>query len=214
MGTVTIAASFGAGGSVVAPAVARRLGLPFVDRAIPVELADELDHPLAAALADDERGDEGAVRRLLDRAVAHSGLFVGVPTPLVHLGADEHVAATEQVIRRLARGRGVVILGRAAVFVLKGWPQVLHVRLDGPVEARRRQAMTHDGLDYQTACMRQKRADRARAAYVSHFHPDQAAWEDASHYHLVIDSTAISLDLSAEMISLAARDLFATPAGG
>jgi hypothetical protein len=35
MSTVTIAATHGYGGSVIGPAVAERLGLPFVERAIP-----------------------------------------------------------------------------------------------------------------------------------------------------------------------------------
>jgi hypothetical protein len=35
MGTVTIAATYGSGGSAIGPAVAERLGLPFVERAIP-----------------------------------------------------------------------------------------------------------------------------------------------------------------------------------
>lgn len=213
MGTVTIAATFGAGGSVVAPAVAERLGLPLIDRAIPVRLAEKLDHPLMRALANDERAHGSTVRRLLDRAVAHSGLFVGVPTPLDHLGADRDVAATEEALRRVASSEGAVILGRAAVFVLKGRPDTLHVRLDGPIEARRRQAMVHDGLDYETACRRQEQTDRARAAYVAHFHPDEGAWEDPSHYDLMLDSTRISLDTCSEIIVAAARDLFARAAG-
>ena len=53
MGTVTVAATYGAGGSVIAPAVARRLELPFIDRAIPVALAEELHEPLDAAFAGD-----------------------------------------------------------------------------------------------------------------------------------------------------------------
>ena len=36
---VTISGSFGAGGSVIGPAVADRLGIPFVDRVIPIEVA-------------------------------------------------------------------------------------------------------------------------------------------------------------------------------
>jgi cytidylate kinase len=211
MGTVTIAASFGAGGSVVAPAVAGRLKLPFVDRAIPVGLAEQLDHPLIHALAEDER-HHNAVRHLFDRAIANTGLFLGVPTPLDHLGADRHVATTEDAIRQVADGSGAVILGRAAVFVLKGRPNVLHVHLDGPVEARRRQAMAHDGLDYEAARARQVRTDRARAAYISHFHPEAGDWQDLRHYHLTIDSTAVSLDLCVDMITLAARELFARAA--
>lgn len=207
MGTVTIAASFGAGGSVVAPAVADRLELPFIDRAIPVGLAERIDHPLTAALAEDER-HHNSVRHLLDRAIANTGLFVGVPTPLDLLGADHDVAATEEAIRRVAERDGAVILGRAAVFVLAGRPNVLHVHLGGPVEARRRQAMAHDGLDYQTAKARQERTDRARAAYISHFHPEAGDWQDLRHYHLTIDSTAISLELCIDLITRSARELF------
>jgi cytidylate kinase len=212
LGTVTIAASYGAGGSVVAPAVAERLGLPFVGRAIPVELAQQLHHPLMTALADEERGDHSVVRHLFDRALAYSGLFVGVPTPLDHLGVDEQVAAGEAAIRRQAEGDGAVILGRAAVFVLKGRPAVLHVRLGGSVEARRRQAMSHEGLDYETACRLQQQTDSARAAYVDHYHAQEGAWEDPKHYHLIIDSTAISLDTCVELITMAAKDLFSSRA--
>jgi cytidylate kinase len=210
LGTVTIAASYGAGGSVVAPAVAERLRVAFVGRAIPVELARQLDHPLMTALADEERHDHGVVRDLFDRAMAYSGLFVGVPTPLDHLGVDQQVAAGEAAIRRLAEGDGAVILGRAAVFVLKGRPAVLHVRLGGSLEARRRQAMRHEGLDYETASRLQLQTDSARAAYVAHYHAEEGAWEDPRHYHLMIDSTAVSLDTCVELITIAAKDLFSS----
>src|SRR5439155_17124578 len=116
---------------------------------------------------------------------------LGVPTPLDHLGADRHVATTEDAIRQVADGSGAVILGRAAVFVLEGRPNVLHVHLDGPVEARRRQAMAHDGLDYAAARARQVRTDRRRAAYISPFHPDAGAWRDLRQYHRASDITAI-----------------------
>ena len=45
MGVVTLSASYGAGGSEIGPAVAAALGLPFVDRAVPVEVARKLDVP-------------------------------------------------------------------------------------------------------------------------------------------------------------------------
>src|SRR5262245_52111308 len=86
MATVTIAATYGAGGSVVAPAVAERLGLPLVGRAIPPALAARLDERLRAALVDDAH-HTGAVTRLLTRALSHSGLFVGVPQAPEERGA-------------------------------------------------------------------------------------------------------------------------------
>src|SRR5260370_41104546 len=53
VGTVTIAASYGAGGSAIAPAVADRLGLALLDRAIPPAVATEPAWPPLAALPDD-----------------------------------------------------------------------------------------------------------------------------------------------------------------
>lgn len=211
MGTVTIAATYGAGGSVVGPAVAKLLKLPFVDRAIPVELANKLHGPLVAALADESVAGS-TVGRLLDSALGYTGLFAGVPLGSKQLGVVPDVAHTEMAIRGLAGGGGAVILGRAGVFVLKGRPDVLHVRLDGAVEARRRAAMEREGLDYKTASRQQVAADDARRSYIAHFYPRAGAWEDPRHYHLILDSTAISLDTCAEIITRAAKDVFSRPA--
>jgi hypothetical protein len=69
--------------------------------------------------------------------------------------------------------------------------------------------MAHEGLDYKTAAKRQHETDQARSAYIAHFYPRSGAWEDARHYHLVLDSTAISIDVCVEIITRAAQDVFA-----
>lgn len=205
LGTVTISASYGAGGSVIAPAVAERLGLPLLHRAIPASLATELAEPLLAALADDERHEGGLVGRLFSRAVTISGYYQGSPIAIPDLGDDDRVARTEEVIRCAAARCGAVVLGRAGMFILRGWPNTLHVRLDGPPEARRRQAMEHEGIDAETAARQQVATDRARAAYVRHFYRDQGRWEDPANYHVVLDSTAIPFDACVKLIAAAAR---------
>lgn len=211
MGTVTIAAAYGAGGSLIGPAVAKRLKLPFVDRAIPVKLAEKLHEPLVAALADESVAGS-AVGRLLNSTLGYTGLFAGVPLGDEQRGVAPDVAATETAIRRLADAGGAVILGRAGVFVLKDRPDVLHVRLHGDVEACRRAAMARDGLDYRSAAKQQQATDQARRSYIAHFYPRAGAWDDPRHYHLVIDSTALSIDTCVELITQAARDVFARSA--
>src|SRR5437660_10035519 len=96
MGTVTIAAAYGAGGSVIAPEVAERLGLPLIDRAIPVPLAHELAGPLQDALAEDEHRQPGPVGRALLRGIDMSGLVVGFPIRARELGADERVGVAAE----------------------------------------------------------------------------------------------------------------------
>jgi MFS family permease len=73
---VAISASFGAGGSVVGPRLAERLGLPFVDRAIPVAVAAALAIPLEEALSHDDRTSHGIVRVLakMSRAISLHGV--------------------------------------------------------------------------------------------------------------------------------------------
>jgi Cytidylate kinase-like family len=207
MSTVTIAATYGAGGSLIGPAIAKRLKLPFVDRAIPTSLVDKIHEPLVAALADDSESGSAA-GRVLNSALSYSGLFVGVPMPAEQLGVVPDVTKTEEAIRGLAEAGGAVILGRAGVFVLKDRRDVFHVRLDGDVEARRRAAMAHEGLDYKTATRIQEKTDHARRAYMALFYPRAGAWEDPRHYHMVLDSTAISIDTCVEVITRAARDMF------
>jgi len=212
VGTVTVAATYGAGGSVIAPAVARRLELPFVDRAIPVALAVEIHEPLDAALADDA-DHTPRVARLLDRVLATSGLFVGVPASPEQRGALPEIARTEEVLRHIADTTGAVILGRAGVFALKDRQGVLHVRLDGDVEARCRAAAARYGIGMAAATRTQQQTDRARHAYIQHFYPRVGAWDDPRHYHVILDSTAISHDACIDIIVRAAQDLFSGRAG-
>ena len=212
MGTVTIAATYGAGGSVIAPEVARRLELPFIDRAIPAALAAEIHEPLDAALADDADRTPG-VARLLDRVLATSGLFVGVTASAEQRGAIPEIGRTEEVLRHIANTTGAVILGRAGVFALKDRIGVLHIRLDGDVDARRRAAAARSGMDLAAATRAQQQNDRARLAYVQHFYPRSGAWNDARHYHVVLDSTALSHNACIEIIVTAAKDLFSAADG-
>ena len=203
MPLVTISASYGAGGSQVGPRVAERLGVPFVDRAIAVVVAERLAVPLADALRHDE-----AVRSVLERLLARfapaAQAFSGAAPPPDLVDERTYLQATEQVIRERARTGDAVILGRAAAVVLQDEPRALHVRLDGAEDLRLEQAMALESVDRETAKRHMRETDRAREAYVQQFYGVDA--RDASIYDLVIDSTVIGLDACVELIALAAED--------
>jgi cytidylate kinase len=203
MTLVTLSASYGAGGSIVGPQLAEVLGVPFVDRAIPVQVAERLAVPLDEVLARDETQGSRLDRLLRDFAPAvqvYAGGGAMIPTAFEEHGYRE---ATEQVIREHAgRGEGV-ILGRAASVVLLDDHRVLRVRLDGPAEARLEQAMAGEGIDRKTAKRRMKETDGARDAYMQHFYRRDS--HDPSLYHLMLDATAFSLSACVELIAIAAR---------
>jgi cytidylate kinase len=201
MTIVTVSASFGAGGAVVGPKLAERLGVPFLDRAIPSEVAERLAIPLEEAAArDDSIG--GLLSRVALR-LAPIGLAFGAETTPDTIDEESYRRTTEAIIREHAASGSAVILGRAGALVLRNDPRSLHVRLDGPRERRIEQALRLDtGSERAEIGKRLDETDRAREAYVRHFYRADA--RDAAHYHLTIDATAIPLDAVVELIVLAA----------
>jgi cytidylate kinase len=201
---VTLSATYGAGGSEVGPALAERLGVTFVDRAIPTTVAERLSVPLDEALAHDESlGDA------IGRLSSSFALLPELAGAMVHadlLAEEDYRRETERAVREAA-ATGAVVLGRAGQLILRGEPGALHVRLDGPPERRLEQAMRLEGVDKATAERHMRETDRARQAYVQHFYA--ADPRDCGLYHLVIDSTAIPLDGCVELIAHAAQVLAA-----
>ena len=200
---VTISATYGSGGSLVGPAVAERLDLPFLDRAIPAAVAHSLEVPLADVLAREERRP-GLLARMLSALSAGDVALGAQPAanPPGTATEDAFQATTEEVLRAAAV-TGAVVLGRAGALVLAREPQALHVRLDGPAERRVADVVAREGLDAATARRRQEETDRAREDYVRHFY--RADPRRADHYHLVIDTTWIGVPLAVELIVQAAQ---------
>ena len=144
---VTISATYGAGGGLVGPRVAERLGVTFWDRAIPASVAAVLAEPPDELLAVEDDLGRGFSHWISFFAPAGAA-WTGIPLPDVEGRFDEasykeHISL---VLRHEAE-RGAVILGRGAAIVLAEHPRALHVRLDGPVERRIAQVMDLGGLD-------------------------------------------------------------------
>lgn len=199
---VTLSAAYGAGGSVVGPALAERLGVPFLDRAIPFTVAERLAAPLEQALAAEHPSPR--FERLLAR-LGHVAVFSGAGAGMgrhVEPQEEDFRAQTEQLLWELAETTGGVVLGRGAAVVLADVRHALHVRLDGPPEARLREAIERHGFERARAERALRDTDRARLAYVRHFYRRDA--RDPSLYHLLIDGTALALDTCVELIAIAA----------
>jgi cytidylate kinase len=199
---VTISAAYGTGGGLVAPLVAERLGVGFVDRAIPVSVAAELAKRTEEVLAVEE--DLGSGLSHWVSFLAPAGVaWTTVPVPATDWHDEpsykRHVAA---VLAREAE-RGAVFLGRGAQVVLRDHPRALHVRLDGPVERRIAQAMDLGGIDERSARRAQHQTDTARHRYVHRlYHADPG---DPRNYHFVIDATAVPLATCVDLIVTAVQ---------
>jgi cytidylate kinase len=199
---VALSASYGAGGSRVGPALAERLGVPFLDRAIPFAVSERLDVDLETAREHDERLGGGRLERILRGFI---GQNVGAPVPIASemtIDEDFRHATEEVLLAQAASGEGV-ILGRAAAIVLRDRPEVLRARLDGPADRRASQAAQLAGIGLDAAREALKRLDRAHAEYTRRFYGADIC--DPSLYDIVLDSTRIGLEECVELLEVAAR---------
>ena len=198
---ITVSASYGAGGSVVAPALAERLGVSFLQRVTTSEGRVAEPGP-----CDEQMTAEEVKATPVHRLLAHfTQAMPAGPTqspPSTHHQDQLLRGHGEAGIHRLVAAGGGVILGRAAAVVL-GKDRGYHVRLDGPPARRVAQGAAIEGISEEQARERLRAADKARTAYVRRLY--RADPTDASLYHLVIDSTAIPLDTVTELILAAAR---------
>ncbi|HEY1522044.1 MAG TPA: cytidylate kinase-like family protein [Solirubrobacteraceae bacterium] len=212
MTLVAISASYGAGGTVIGPELAQRLGVTFVDRAIPLAVAEELDVPLDDAEAHDEEAPAPSWLDRLLRGFTNTDASVPAPIPPSSFTSEDFRRATEHALLRQAETGSGVILGRGSVIVLRDRPKVLRVRLDGPRERRIEQAMRLGNLDQASAQAALERLDRTHAEYARLLY--RADLGDPSLYHLVIDSTALQTATCVQLIAEAAQALGAQAAGG
>jgi cytidylate kinase len=197
---VTVSATYGAGGSVVAPLLARRVGLPFADRLI---LARDAPAARSEEGVTQEELAEEPKRTFLDR-LSHLNAGLNLPAPREPEVLRDHVR--DQVhasFKALAAEGGAVVLGRAGQLVLAGHPGAFHVRLDGPPERRAQRGAGWEGIDHDAAVARMKETDEARARYIRRLY--QRDPDDPSLYHVVLDGTVLDAQACVELLAGAAE---------
>ena len=199
---ITVSASYGTGGSVVAPALAERLGLPFLQRVTTSEGHEAAPGPCDEQLTEEEL-KATPIHRLLASFTHAMPVGPTVSPPSAH-HQDQRLRSHGEtgILRLLAGGGGGVILGRAAAVVL-GKDRGFHVRLDGPEARRVVQGAVVEGISEDEARERLRTADKARTAYVRRLYRCDPA--DPALYHLLIDSTAMPLETVIELVLAAAR---------
>lgn len=195
---VTISRQIGAGGGEVARRVASALGYRVVDNEFVDAVAQRSGLP-AAEVAEQEERAPGFLERLI-RALTRAApeIFSPAPDKLPEPEEKRLVEITEKVVAEEAAGGRVVLVGRAASAVLSGEHEALHVKLVAPVPVRIKAIQERFGIDAEEAAHRLRETDANRGRYHSfHYHRD---WNDASNYHMVLNTGELGVEGAAEVI--------------
>ncbi len=206
MPIITISRMYGSGGATLAARVAHALGWPLLDDFFIEAVAHEAGVAPAEVAAREER-----VPTLVERIL--NALALGSPEVLPtlleaapQLTEERLLDVTRRVIEEAARGGSAVVVGRGAQCVLAERPDALHVFCHAPRDALVARAMERLATDVEGAGRVVDAKNRQREQYVrTHF---DRAWQAVDLYHLCVDTHALGVDGSAELVLLAARRRF------
>lgn len=226
MSVITFSGQAGTGAREIGRLVADTLGIDYVDQEILVEAATELGVPMEAVVTHDERtaglGERLATmfRRFLERSAT-----AGAADPMMGGGLDAVLARTygeaaqgegmqdvsderyietlTGVIRELAGHDDVLIIGRGSQVILFDWPASLHVLLVAPLEDRVASVQRRDGLSQEAAAKLVHDTGHGRADFHRKFFKIDV--DDASHYHLTLNTTRLTQQQAADLVCDAAR---------
>jgi uncharacterized protein len=202
---VCISHAAGAGGEEVGRLVAERLGFLYVNEEIVARAAAKggVD---AADVADEERRKSLAARAL--NAIAQGGgeaWALGAVGPLSsreELDSDDIRSLIRETIEQTAARGKAVIVAHAASYAIGHGDGVLRVLVTASPETRTIRVAEAEGLDQAGAARAVKESDAGRADYLKRFYDVRE--ESPTHYDVVLNTDALTLEQAAELISQAA----------
>jgi cytidylate kinase len=204
---VCISHAAGAGGEEVGRLVADRLGFLYVDEEIVARAADK-GGVHAADVADEERRKSFAARAL--NAIAQGGgeaWALGTTGPLTswdELGSDGIRSLIRETIEQTAARGKAVIVAHAASYAIGRDDAVLRVFVTASPETREARIAEAESLDQAGAAKALKESDAGRADYLKRFYDVRA--ESPTHYDLVLNTDALSVEQAANLIEQAASN--------
>ena len=181
MAIITISRQAGSLGDEIAKAAAEKLGYEYIEKS---QISKVLS-ALGFSLTDIDKYDEKK------------------PSIWQSLTIQKELLTSlfRAAMYELASRDNVVIVGRGGQVILKNISGVLHVRFIAPNTTRISRIMVQDKCEEKTAERMIRQNDRDSSGYLSTYFGTN--WDDSGLYDLVINTRAMALDESVELIACA-----------
>jgi hypothetical protein len=191
---VTLARQFGSMGRPIARTVSKNLGLEYYDRDLVEMTAQRLKLPIST-ISDAEDGV--------------SPVLFGMSQPLGSGDAATRASVFEaqrHIILDLADRESCIIVGRCADHILAASPNVMRVFIYAPLEARITNCVERLNLTEPAAKRMIAAVDKSREAY--HRRYTGYSMSDKEHMHLMLDSSLLGIDGSADALTYLIKKRF------
>ncbi len=193
---ITVSRQFGSGGRTVGRMLAERLDIPFYDKELVKQVADETGFDASFI---EENGEFSPSKSIFSFAMSQ-----GVPCAPNGLSISDFVfCAQRQVILKIAQ-KPCVIVGRGADYILKDREDVFNVFIHASTKDRADRIVRLYGESEKKPEQRLADKDKKRKIYYKHY--TDRDWGDAKNYDMCLDSGRIGIEKCVELILAAVSD--------
>ena len=192
---ITIARQYGSGGKTIGKMLAEKLDIPWYSRDI-LKMASEesgINEQLFMQFA-------AKLRKRLFKRISPD-IYTGglIPPESSDFVSEKNLFNYQaEVIKRLAKTESCVIIGRAADFVLKDYPNVVSVFVHGSEEFNLARAMEQNSMTEEEMKKFIAKTDKYRAEFYRHYTGRE--WTDARNYDLCLNSSRLGFEKCLEEI--------------
>jgi cytidylate kinase len=224
MAVITISRQYGSGGNEIVDRICKATGYHLFDKQIIAMAA--FDAGLADQEIVDYSEDNYKVKNFFNRLFSSARPVTqvriwkedrqGVRLKEEIILGEEHALFLERkAIEKAYKMGSMVIVGRGGQVILGAYPDVLHVRIQAPFEERLQRVRSYPILANRTFSdsVEARRAaqdliitgDAASEEYMKRFYG--VDWSDPQLYHMIINTSKMGLELAANVIVEAAKQL-------
>ena len=195
---VTITRQFGSLGRPIAKRMSEILDIGYYDRDLVDEAAKKLKLPVSVV----DKEEESAKKVPLNP-------FTRMKYPLGKGTSDTQDAifeAQQNIIQFLAEKETCIIVGRCSDFILEEMKNAMHIYIYAPYDVRVQQSVDNLKMDIQEARQMIVDVDEARDSY--HMHYAGYLPDDKNHKDIMIDSSFLGVEKTAQFLAEADRRKF------
>ena len=194
---ITISREYGAGGQPVGHLIAEKLGIPFYDKKLVEQVAQESGF---APKFIEEHGEHSPSGSVFSYAFAPQG----VPGVMNGLSTSDYLWNIQcNVILQLAEKGPCVIVGRNADYILKDRKDVLNVYLHADIPSRVARVLEANPDEKNPEGRIAARDKRRRLNYQ---HYTGRTWGMSQNYHICLDTSVLGIEQCAEIILNAVKN--------
>lgn len=190
----TIGRQFGAGGRAVAALIGEKLGIPVYDNSLLTEAAKEYGYSPDIFKKRDEKHHLFGLSRLFSSNAYNADNY---------MGDNMLFQMQSQAIREIAAKGPCVIIGRCADYILRDHSKLVSVFLTAPMDVRVERIVRRLQVDDKTAEKIINRKENNRKEYYNGY--TLGNWGDSSTYKMCINTSAIGMEETADLIIEFAR---------